>query len=88
MFTPRKQDAYQLASDAHGRPPVEEIHTPLVPSPTGRFDVYFPHFHPGGIHHAAGAVRSISAGAAKDWTSDRAIEPRPIQVGCEGMPRD
>ena len=54
VYTPRKQDAYQLARDAHGLTPVEEIHKPKVPSPTGRVDVYFRHFHPGGIHHAAG----------------------------------
>jgi hypothetical protein len=34
--------------------PVDEIHKPGVPSPTGRVDVYFQHFHPGGIHHAEG----------------------------------
>lgn len=54
IYTPRKLDAYQLACAAHGRAPVEEIHMPRVPSPTGRVDVYFRHFHPGGIHHAAG----------------------------------
>lgn len=54
VYTPKKQDAYQLARDAHGRPPLEEIHAPRVPSPTGRFDVYFRHFHPGGVHHADG----------------------------------
>jgi|SRR5436190_24228448 len=56
VYTPRKQDAYQLARDAHGRVPVEEIHAPRIPSPTGRVDVYFRHFHPGGIHHAAGGA--------------------------------
>ena len=54
VYTPRKQDAYRLARDAHGRTPVEEIHKPRTPSPTGRVDVYFRHFHPGGIHHADG----------------------------------
>src|SRR5688572_10097057 len=54
VYTPRKQDAYQLASDAHGRTPIEEIHKPRVASPTGRVDVYFRHFHPGGVHHAEG----------------------------------
>jgi hypothetical protein len=54
VYTLRKQDAYQLSRDAHGQAPVEEIHAPRIPSPTGRVDVYFRHFHPGGIHHAAG----------------------------------
>jgi hypothetical protein len=54
VYTPRRQDAYRLARAAHGRMPVDEIHKPGVPSPTGRVDVYFQHFHPGGIHHAEG----------------------------------
>jgi hypothetical protein len=56
VYTPRKQDAYQLANDAHGTTPVEEIHKPRKPSPTGRVDVYFRHFHPGGVHHAEGGA--------------------------------
>ena len=65
VYTPRRQDAYRLACDAHGRMPVEEIHTPREPSPTGRVDVYFRHFHPGGIHHAAGGGGVYFGGRAE-----------------------
>jgi hypothetical protein len=55
VYTAQRRDAYELATDAHGRlPGVEEIHKPKIPSPTGRLDVYFQHFHPGGIHHGSG----------------------------------
>jgi hypothetical protein len=52
VYTPGKQEAYQLAMQAqNGRAPLEERpHHPPNPSPTGREDVYFRHYHPGGAH--------------------------------------
>ena len=52
VYTPGKQEAYALARDAqNGRTPLEERpHNPSQPSPTGRLDVYFRHYHPGGTH--------------------------------------
>jgi hypothetical protein len=54
VYTLLKQDAYRLANSAHGKPPVEEIHKPKKPTQSGRKDVYFGHFHPGGVHHGDG----------------------------------
>jgi hypothetical protein len=51
VYTLNKQDAYRLASHvAHGRPIQEFPHTPPIPSPSGREDVYYRHYHPGGLH--------------------------------------
>jgi hypothetical protein len=52
VYTLGKQEAYRLALQAqNGRAPLEEPpHRPRNPSPTGREDVYFRHFHPGGAH--------------------------------------
>jgi hypothetical protein len=52
VYTPGKQDAYRLARDAQdGQAPLEQRpHRPSQPSPTGREDVYFRHYHPGGAH--------------------------------------
>jgi hypothetical protein len=54
VYTMRRQDAYRLALSAHGEPPVEEIHLPKERTQSGRKDVYFRHFHPGGVHHQDG----------------------------------
>jgi hypothetical protein len=47
-----KEDAYKLATQLqNGRPPKEEpAHEPKFPSPTGREDIYYRHYHPGGMH--------------------------------------
>ena len=51
VYTPNKQDAYRLASHvAHGRAMEEFPHTPRRPTPSGREDVYYRHYHPGGLH--------------------------------------
>ena len=51
VYTPGKQEAYRLALTASGQTPLEESpHRPSNRSPTGRQDVYFRHFHPGGVH--------------------------------------
>ena len=51
VYTLGKQDAYRLASHvAHDRPVQEFPHTPTGPTPSGRQDVYYRHYHPGGLH--------------------------------------
>jgi hypothetical protein len=53
VYTLALQDAKTLAADAFpGRklPEFEPPHKPERPTPKGREDVYFPHFHPGGLH--------------------------------------
>jgi hypothetical protein len=53
VYTPARHDAKSLATDAFpGRvlPKFEPPHVPPEPTTTGREDVYFPHFHPGGLH--------------------------------------
>lgn len=51
VYTRYKNDAYKLASHLYSQRPIEEgPHLPGAPSPTGRRDVYFRHFHPGGLH--------------------------------------
>jgi hypothetical protein len=52
VYTLARQDAKVLAADAFpGKVPTfEPPHPPERPSPRGREDVYFPHFHPGGLH--------------------------------------
>jgi hypothetical protein len=53
VYTLAFQDAKTLAADAFpGRvaPTFEPPHKPEKPTPRGREDVYFPHFHPGGLH--------------------------------------
>ena len=52
VYTPAKYDAYRLATQVQGgsAPLEERPHTPPVASPTGRLDVYFRHYHPGGSH--------------------------------------
>jgi hypothetical protein len=53
VYTPARQDAKSLATDAFpGRvaPKFEPPHSPKEPTISGREDVYYPHFHPGGLH--------------------------------------
>jgi len=53
VYTLARQDAKSLAIDAFpGRdaPQFEPPHPPSRPTSHGREDVYFPHFHPGGLH--------------------------------------
>jgi len=53
VYTVARQDAKSLATDAFpGRmpPKFEPPHLPAEPTAHGREDVYFPHFHPGGLH--------------------------------------
>lgn len=56
VYTPNKWDAYRLAKAVSRRIEPDEIHTPRpdAPSPSGRQDVYFRHYHPGGLHHSDG----------------------------------
>ena len=53
IYTLSRQDAKSLATDAFpGRvpPKFETPHRPDEPTAHGREDVYYPHFHPGGLH--------------------------------------
>jgi hypothetical protein len=51
VCTPARDDAYNLALKLDPATPAHEPpHNPRMPSPTGRLDVYYPHFHPGGDH--------------------------------------
>ena len=53
VYTLARQDAKVLATDAFpGRvaPTFETPHVPAKPTPHGREDVYYSHFHPGGLH--------------------------------------
>jgi hypothetical protein len=55
VYTMRAQDAKQLAKSAHPGTPVEENpHDPRRPTRSGREDVYYRHFHPGGVHPGDG----------------------------------
>ena len=63
VYTPAKQDAYRLATEVQeGRTPFEEIHRPKTPSPTGREDVYYRHYHPGGLHPGEGGPGHVFFG--------------------------
>jgi hypothetical protein len=53
VYTAGSHDAKMLATDAFpGRaaPVFEPPHVPSKPTRSGREDVYFQHFHPGGLH--------------------------------------
>ena len=57
VYTLAKEDAYRLAVQVSpGEPALEEPHHPRQPSPTGRMDVYFRHYHPGGDHENYGHI--------------------------------
>ncbi len=57
VYTLMQEDAYRLASSLHpGRPVEESPHAPPTASPTGREDVYYRHFHPGGLHDRFGHI--------------------------------
>ena len=57
VYTLGRVDAYRLALQASSGKPVEESpHDPDKLSPTGRKDVYFRHYHPGGDHDRFGHI--------------------------------
>lgn len=57
VYTLNGDDAYRLALQVTSNKPVREIpHHPSQPSPTGRMDVYFRHYHPGGDHDQFGHI--------------------------------
>jgi len=57
VYTLAKDDAYKLALQLNpGKPVQEGPHGPSKASPTGREDVYFQHFHPGGLHDRFGHI--------------------------------
>jgi hypothetical protein len=57
VYTLANEDAYRLALQVSpGRPVPETPHGPRQPSPTGRMDVYFRHYHPGGDHDNFGHI--------------------------------
>ena len=66
VYTPARQDAKTLAADAFpGRvpPTFDPPHVPGQPTAHGREDVYFPHFHPGGLHpYDAGGLGHVFFG--------------------------
>lgn len=57
VYTLAKEDAYRLAVLVSPCKPVSEApHHPPQPSPTGRMDVFFRHYHPGGDHDHFGHI--------------------------------
>ena len=57
VYTLAREDAYRLAVQVVPGKPVKEIpHDPSKAAPTGRVDVYFQHYHPGGDHDKFGHV--------------------------------
>jgi len=57
VYTLNSEDAYRLALQVtHGKPVQEVPHHPRQASPTGRMDVYFRHYHPGGDHEQFGHI--------------------------------
>jgi hypothetical protein len=57
VYTLADDDAYRLAVQVTpGKPVQEDPHHPRQPSPTGRSDVYFRHYHPGGDHDQYGHI--------------------------------
>ncbi len=54
VYTLMKEDAYRLAAQAeHGRM-TAEVHRPSRPTVSGREDVFYRHYHPGGRHLEGG----------------------------------
>ena len=57
VYTFNRTEAYQLALRVDpGKPVYEPPHEPADASPTGRLDVYYPHFHPAGDHENYGHI--------------------------------
>ena len=57
VYTLTNEDAYRLAVQVSPGKPVQEIpHHPTLPSPKGRMNVYFRHYHPGGDHEQFGHI--------------------------------
>jgi hypothetical protein len=57
VYTLAAEDAYRLSMQVTpGKPVPEGPHHPPQASPTGRMDVYFRHYHPGGDHEQFGHV--------------------------------
>ena len=57
VYTLAKNDAYNLALQLNpGKSIPEGPHDPPKPSPTGREDMFFRHFHPGGLHDRFGHI--------------------------------
>jgi len=57
VYTLADEDAYRLAVQVTpGKPVQEDPHQPRQASPTGRMDVYFRHYHPGGDHDEFGHI--------------------------------
>ncbi len=51
VYTLVREDAYKLAVQVGlGRPPPDELHEPRKPTQSKREDVFYRHFHPGGLH--------------------------------------
>lgn len=57
VYTLASEDAYRLAVQVcPGKLVPDPPHHPPQPSPTGRVDVYFRHYHPGGDHDRFGHI--------------------------------
>jgi hypothetical protein len=57
VYTLLSEDAYRLALQVSPRRPEQDLpHDPRESSPTGRTDVYFRHYHPGGDHKNYGHI--------------------------------
>lgn len=67
VYTQAQSDAYGLAmSIVNESTDAEGPHTPPEPSPTGRTDVYYRHYHPGNLHPAQGGPGHVFFGARGD----------------------
>jgi hypothetical protein len=63
VYTLGKEDAYKLAMQvAPQRPVLESPHRPTRPTQSGRDDVYYPHYHPGGLHPGDGGPGHVFFG--------------------------
>lgn len=73
VYTSAKGDAYKLAlSVLHGRIGPEGPHMPNQPSPTGREDVYYRHYHPGNVHPDQGGPGHVFFGErGENFPNDR-----------------
>jgi len=64
VYTQGKEDAYKLANSVlNGKIAPEGPHDPRQPSPTGREDVYYRHYHPGNLHPEEGGPGHVFFGA-------------------------
>jgi hypothetical protein len=72
VYTKSKEDAYKLANSVlDGNIAPEGPHDPPQPSPTGREDVYYRHYHPGNLHPDEGGPGHVFFGSRGEGFSAR-----------------